>query len=75
MSKYEEKMMKYEGKMKNYEGTMKKYVPLYIRRRTWKNSGPSSRRGGESYADADTVPEMAPKTEREGGSPATSSVF
>ena len=39
----------------------------YIGRRTWKNSGPSSRRG-ESYAD--TIPEMAPSTEREGGSPA-----
>ena len=42
-----------------------------IGRRTWKNSGPSSRRGGEkSYADADTIPEMAPSAEREGGFPA-----
>ena len=52
--------------MKNYEGKIEKYVPLYIGRRTWKNSGPYSRRGGESYADADTIPEMTPSIEREG---------
>ena len=42
-------------------------------RRTSKNSRPSSRGGGgKSYADADgdTIPGMAPSTEREGGSPA-----
>ena len=48
----------------------------YIGRRTWKNSGPSSGRaeGRGSYADADTIPEMAPSTEREGGSPAKNQV-
>ena len=50
-------MKRYEGKMKNYEGKMD-----IIGRGTWKNSKPSSRRGGESYAD--TIPEMAPSTER-----------
>ena len=54
-------MKEYEGNMKKYEGNMKEYIG----RRTFKNSGPSSRRGGESYAD--TIPEMAPSTERESG--------
>ena len=58
-------MKSYDGKMKNYAGKMEKYVLLYIGRRTWKNSEPSSKRGGESYAC--TIPEMAPSTERESG--------
>ena len=62
--------------MKNYKGKMEKYVPVYIDRRTLKDSGPSSRRGvGKSYADADadTIPEMGLSTEREGGYPAKNS--
>ena len=66
IQKYEGKIQKYEEKMKNYEGKTEKLIPLYIGRRTQKNSGPAG--GGESYAD--TIPEMAPSTEKEGGSPA-----
>ena len=33
---------------------------LFIGRRTWKNSEPSSRRG-EFHADADAIPEIAPQ--------------
>ena len=51
-------MKEYVENMRKYEGNMTKYG---LR----KNSGPSSRRG-ESYAD--TIPEMAPSTKREGGS-------
>ena len=64
MKNYEGKTKKYEGKMKKYEGNMTKYIG----RRTLKNSEPSSRRG-ESYTDADTIPEMAPSTEGKVGLP------
>ena len=53
---------------RNYEEKWRKYeenFPLYMSRGTWKSRGT-----GERYAYADTIPEMAPSTEREGGSPA-----
>ena len=62
-------MTEYEGKMKKYERIYGKYEGN-IGRRIWKNTGPSSRRREKSYTDADTIPAMAPSTEREGGSPA-----
>ena len=76
-------MTKYEGKMKEYEGNMKEYVEnrkKYERnmKEIWRNiwavglkkiPGLPAGRSGESYADADTIPEMAPSIEREAGSP------
>ena len=57
---------KYEGKMKKYEGNMVEYIEKF---RASQQKG-----GGKSYADAyaDTIPGMAPTTERECGSPAKS---
>jgi len=50
-------MKHYERICRKYEGICEKYEEI-------------SSRGGECYAYADTIPEMAPSTEREGGSPA-----
>ena len=77
MKKYERIMKKYEGNMKKYEGNMKEYMENMkeISRNIIQAVGlrkipglPAG--GGESYADADTIPQMAPSTEKEGGSPA-----
>ena len=64
------------GGMKKYEGntgrrTWKNSFQYEgnTGRRTWKNSfGAFQQEGGGNFAD--TIPEMAPSTEREGGSPA-----
>ena len=68
--KYERNMKKYEGNMKEYvenmkkcEGNMKKYEGT-------KDLEEFQQGGWKSYADADTIPGMAPSTEREGGFPA-----
>ena len=69
MYKYEEKMKKYEGKMKNYEGKWR-HMFLHIQAvGLGKILGlPAGGMVGKSYTD--TIPEMAPSTEREGKSPA-----
>ena len=77
MTKYEGKIKKYEGKMQKYEGkyegNMTKYWPQDFEKfRAFLKKGE-----GKSYADtyADTIPGMAPSTEREGGSPANMPLF
>ena len=60
--KYEEIWRKYEGIYGKHEGNMTKYRPQDLKKfRAFLQKG-----GG----NADTIPGMAPSTEREGGSPA-----
>ena len=82
MKKYGKIWRKYEEKMTKYEEKIKKYVRLFIGpvglgKILGLPAGGggeilrgNKQEGGESYAAANTTPEMAPSTEREDRSPA-----
>ena len=55
--------------MKKHEGKIKKHFQVLAQGARVAGDPRLPAGGGESYADANTIPGMAPSTEREGGSP------